>query len=433
MRRLSHCQAHCRARVRVPAWMSAIGISAVLALVSTASGQGTVEVLTLREKPQPVATGSGHVLAGAKVSGRLVSLTDTAVTVEGKGGRVEVLADEVLDVRFLLPKGTVPALSKPAAAWVRLVDGSLIGCRSLSATPKLAKLQTEQLGALSVPAARVSSVRFGRADRGVIESWRELLGREIKRDRLVILKGKTLDYLDGVVGSIDDKQVSFLLDGDEIPVPLARVYGLIFFRKTQAATSAGPACMAALRGGDRFGLSRVSVDGTTCRGTLAGGAKVSVSVSRIERLDFAASRIVYLSAMAPRDVEHVPYFDVTWKYRRDRNLDGGPLKVGGQQFARGLALHSKTRLVYSLAARHRRFQAWMGIDALVGRRGNVHVVISADGKTLLETDVKGTDKPRLVDLDVTGKRELQILVDFGGDLDIADHLDLADARLIRQK
>jgi len=107
--------------------------------------------------------------------------------------------------------------------------------------------------------------------------------------------------------------------------------------------------------------------------------------------------------------------------------------VGGQRFARGLALHSKTRLVYSLAGRHRRFQAWMGIDALVGRRGNVHVVISADGKTLLETDVKGTDKPRLVDLDVTGKRELQILVDFGGDLDIADHLDLADARLIRQK
>jgi hypothetical protein len=75
----------------------------------------------------------------------------------------------------------------------------------------------------------------------------------------------------------------------------------------------------------------------------------------------------------------------------------------------------------------------MGIDALVGRRGNVRVVISADGKPLLETDVRGIDKPRLVDLDVSGRRELQILVDFGKDLDIADHLDLADARLIRQE
>ncbi|HCK52638.1 MAG TPA: hypothetical protein DIC23_05430 [Planctomycetaceae bacterium] len=175
------------------------------------------------------------------------------------------------------------------------------------------------------------------------------------------------------------------------------------------------------------------VEGATCRGTLSGGPGVSVPLEQIDRLDFAGSRIVYLSAITPRDVEHVPYFDVTWKYRRDRNLDGGPLAVGGQQFARGLAMHSKTRLVYTLAARHRRFQAWMGIDALVGRRGNVHVVISADGKTLLETDVKGTDKPQLVDLDITGRRELQILVDFGGDLDIADHLDLAEARLIRKE
>jgi len=238
MRRLSHWQA------RVRALVAAIGFLAMLAWVSTASGQqsgqGTVEVLTLREKPQPVATTSGHILAGVKVSGRLVSLTDSGVTVETKGGRVEVPSTEVLDVRFLLPAGTVPALSKPPAAWVRLVDGSLIGCGAVSATPKLAKLQTEQLGPLSIPAAQVSSVRFGRTDRGVIESWRELLGREIKRDRLVILKGKTLDYLDGVVGSIDDKQIKFLLDGDEIPVPRARVYGIIFFRKSQGRAAAGP-------------------------------------------------------------------------------------------------------------------------------------------------------------------------------------------------
>jgi len=425
MRRLAHRQDRFRALI------PAVAVSSLLACVSAAVGQGTVEVLTLRDRPQPVATSTGHVLAGQKVSGRLVALTKKGVTVEAKGGRVEVPAAEVLDIQFRLPSDAVPEVVKPAAAWVQLNDGSRIGCRGLAATPRQVKLQTEHLGDLTVPAARVTSVRFGKAGRGVIESWRDLLGREIKRDRLVILKGKTLDYLDGVVGAIDEKQVKFLLDGDEIPVPLMRVYGIIFFRKSAATSAAGTVCRAALRSGDSFGLASVSVEGTRCRGTLVSGTAVNVSVQKIDRLDFAASRIVYLSAITPRDVEHVPYFDVTWKYRRDRNLDGGPLKVGGKRFARGLAMHSKTRLVYSLAARHRRFQAWMGIDALVGRRGNVHVVISADGKTLLETDVKGTDKPRLVDLDVAGRRELQILVDFGGDLDIADHLDLADARLIR--
>mgnify|MGYP003493769952 CR=1 FL=1 len=64
-------------------------------------------------------------------------------------------------------------------------------------------------------------------------------------------------------------------------------------------------------------------------------------------------------------------------------------------------------------------------------RGDVHVVIQGDGKTLLETDVKGSDNPQPVDLDVSGIRDLDILVDFGADLDISDHLDLCDAKVIK--
>ncbi|HCK52637.1 MAG TPA: hypothetical protein DIC23_05425, partial [Planctomycetaceae bacterium] len=135
-----------------------------------------------------------------------------------------------------VPGEAVPTSSKPGGARVRLADGSQLSCRALAATPRQVKLQTEHLGELAVPAAKVSAVRFGKAGQGVTESWLELLGRPIKRDRLVILKGKTLDYLDGVVGAITDKHVNFLLDGDEIPVPLSRVYGVIFFRKPGGRT-----------------------------------------------------------------------------------------------------------------------------------------------------------------------------------------------------
>jgi hypothetical protein len=74
-----------------------------------------------------------------------------------------------------------------------------------------------------------------------------------------------------------------------------------------------------------------------------------------------------------------------------------------------------------------------GIDQLVARngRGDVHVVISGDGKPLWEADVRGTGEPQTLDLDVSGVRDLEILVDFGSDLDISDHLDLADARVIQ--
>ena len=183
----------------------------LLVLVPAAVGQQAVEVLTLRDQPQPVATGGGYVLAGEKVSGRLVSLTTAGVTVEGKEGRFPLVpTGEVLDIRFPLTE-QVSKPSKPVAAWVRMVDGSRIGCQTVVATPRQVKLQTRHLGEMAVPAARISSVRFGKTERGVVDSWRDLLGREIKRDRLVILKGKTLDYLDGVVGEINGKQVNFLL------------------------------------------------------------------------------------------------------------------------------------------------------------------------------------------------------------------------------
>ena len=58
---------------------------------------------------------------------------------------------------------------------------------------------------------------------------------------------------------------------------------------------------------------------------------------------------------------------------------------------------------------------------------NLKIVFSGDGKALFDSIIKGTDAPRNLDLDVTDVRDLEILVDFGNNVDIADHLDLGGA------
>ena len=73
----------------------------------------------------------------------------------------------------------------------------------------------------------------------------------------------------------------------------------------------------------------------------------------------------------------------------------------------------------------------MGIDRSIVKYGNVHVIIRADGKVIFEGDCSLGDEPRPLDLDVSQVRDLEIFVDFGKDLDFGDHLDLADARVIR--
>ena len=78
----------------------------------------------------------------------------------------------------------------------------------------------------------------------------------------------------------------------------------------------------------------------------------------------------------------------------------------------------------------------MGIDEEVARRGigNVEVIISGDGKELLNQIVTGLDEPVAVELDVTNVVNFEIFDGFNdkaGNYDMGDWLDLAEARVIK--
>ncbi len=107
------------------------------------------------------------------------------------------------------------------------------------------------------------------------------------------------------------------------------------------------------------------------------------------------------------------------------------MRLDGVQYERGIALHSRTVAVYRLSGPYRRFQAIAGIDDRVRPRGNVRLIISGDGRELLAKTIAGTDAPLEIDVDLTGVRRLTIEVDFGEDLDVADHLDLCEARIVK--
>ena len=312
---------------------------------------------------------------------------------------------------------------------VALTDGSRLSCANVTRSGAELTLETVRLGSLKVPLQSVMNVRFGPPDSKLLDNWNELIDKGAKTDLLVTRKGEVLDYLNGVIGEFDDKTVKFLLDQDEISVNRQKVYGLIY--KRPAAKDAPTICIAEIEGGDKLQLDKIRWDGSEWKGALASGPTLQIPGDKLRSLDFSLGKVRYLSQMEPREVKYVPYFDFTWKYRRDRNIDGGPIRLANRTYSRGLSIHSRTQLRYRLGGEFRSFQAMMGIDQSMGRKGDVQVTISGNGKELLKADVRGVDAPQPIDLDVTGVRDLEILVDFGGDLDIADHLDLADAKVLK--
>ncbi len=379
--------------------------------------------------------------AGAEHQGELKSLAEGKLVLSTEAGEKSIAMEDVLELR-LPEKGGSP--SEPAPKEVLLTDGSRLSCEEVTSTKDEFIFKTTSMGTLKIPAEAVSSVRLAPHSNALAEEWSKLAKRQENKDLLVIPKNNLLDFLSGVVGPISDDKVQFLLGGNPVGVNREKVFGMVYGnRKPPTATAI---CRANLPNKDSVEFQSLTWTGKGFEGRLLSGPVIALPTGTVANLDFSLGKVQYLSDITPRKKEvtvplaidgappspiELSYHDV----KTNQNFTGKPLQLGSKVYARGLCIHSKTELAYRLSKEMRRFQAMMGIDNYVAQNGlgDVHVVIKADDKTLLDTIVRGTDEPKKLDLDVTGVVVLDILVDFVGDddLGVGDHLDLADAKFIK--
>ena len=116
--------------------------------------------------------------------------------------------------------------------------------------------------------------------------------------------------------------------------------------------------------------------------------------------------------------------------QKNRSVWEKEMTIGGKRFRRGLGTHANSEIVYTLDGTCRRFQAWAGPD--MATYGTLGLAVFVDGEKRWESGkmVHG-DAPKLVDVDITGAKELRLLVDDAGNDIMGDHADWADAKLLR--
>jgi hypothetical protein len=253
-----------------------------------------------------------------------------------------------------------------------------------------------------------------------------------KLDRLLLLNGETID---GTVESVDAKTVHFRSELlGELELGLDRIAAIAFASRAVGGAAPPEGVLAIVH----------ARDGTVIRGQLRGlkggrlevralfGATLALDLEAILRVEFRGGRLVYLSDLEPAAAKETPFFDLVWHYRRDRSVDGNPLRLGTRAYPKGLGVHSRSELTYALEGAYRRFLAHVGIDEEVGGKGNVDVQVLVDGTVRFDRKgLRGSDEPVPVALDVAGAKTLTLRVDFGEGLDICDHVDWANARVIR--
>ncbi|MEM8885226.1 MAG: NPCBM/NEW2 domain-containing protein [Planctomycetota bacterium] len=154
--------------------------------------------------------------------------------------------------------------------------------------------------------------------------------------------------------------------------------------------------------GDGFRIARGEVTGK-----LGGGLLVRAPTSHLVSLGFRGGRFEYLSDRAPETVERAPFFpipegpsravmlDFLCPVRTDASPDGGPIRVQGRRYFKGIGVRPATAITWKLDGSFRALDVAGGIDDEVlgpaygrgGGTGSVVFRIELDGKEVWNSGI----------------------------------------------
>ncbi len=374
---------------------------------------------------------------GNSTTGRLQHLSANSLYLKTPEGEVDLPLKQVLSLAPVKPPRAAP--STKASVWIELVDGSRLTAQQFTIHHGTASIEIETDNPIELPAAAIRRVRFSDPDNPKSPAWPADADAPAAADRLIVRAKSGVDLMEGVIGDVTPERVEFKIDDETVPAQRAKIDGLIFFHKT-GEDLPDAACVVDDSSGAHLRAKSVVLAGGRLQVTTLAGPVITPPLESISRLDFSAGKLIYLSDLTPESTHWTSYFDygdslpaVAQYYapRRDEGPERSPLTLGGKTYAKGLSIYSRTEIQYRVPSGVKTLKATAGIDDAVRPLGAVHLVISSDGKPLFDRAITGDDAPVDLDLDVTGAQRLTILVDFGGNQDAGDYLDLADARMLK--
>ncbi len=377
-------------------------------------------------------------LAGPSFRGELVELSAEAVVVQTEGGPRKL---DLADLWELTAAQATAPLDRPATVWVELMDDSLIRGDGYTAAAGTATVRTLTGQPLSIRTAAIRAVRFRdyASAPQFAQRWQEISAAKATGDSLVIRRGENLDQLTGAIREVTDDAVQFESDGETVQAKRTKLEGLLYYHPAAAELPRRSAQVTDVSG-SHWSVKSLRKAGEQLELVTVAGVSASLPLAHLRRIDFSSGNSQWLDALEPQSVSWRPFIQTRLPNEMAARLfephgpgtpGGHPLLLAGQEYDRGLTIRSRTELVYRLSGEFRQFLAVAGIDDRVRPAGNVRLVISGDDRELFAETITGSDEPMPINVDITGVKRLKILVDFGQQLDLADCLDLCDARITK--
>ena len=358
---------------------------------------------------------------------RSLSMEEGLLFAEDTGEVIRVGTDALVTVDFDRPRDPFQG----RRLQINLVKGDRVLGNLVQGDDEKIAVDSPGLGRIRIPLERVRTIQTAAARDGAhreAASW--FIRRSSNEEDAVLLTNG--DIVRGFITGIET---------DGISIEAALGESRIDFRLVVAARIAVGDNQ--LPKGPLFVVSSVDGSRLTCTGFSYGDGKVkaetwfgpdaSIPADRLRRIEVIGGRWEYLTGHDPVSYEQVPMLSVPWPWLTDRNVLGLPLRVAGQDYERGIGVHSRAVLVYDLGAGYSEFVTSAGVDDMSGPWADVSVAILLDGKPVFERTAVG--RGELIGplrFDVSRAGTLTLRCDYGRNGDLQDRFNWIAPALIRK-
>lgn len=336
---------------------------------------------------------------------------------------------EVRRIEIERPQSTATPAAADGTFAITLVGGGQVQVTQIQLLDEAFQLQT-RFGEVIVPIEFV----VGGIHRAVAPADLTLEKPGLDTDRVVVLVEGQGQAVDGLVETVDSEGIEFSFESSTRKLTWDRV--LSFSMASAGLDPAETGVRVTTVDGDRWFGVPVSCDAERLVLKLGQTQEVTITLDRLQRIEAISDRERSLADLEIVSEETKGLLLPPRPWRRHQSVQGGVLRPNRREpgspveYAQGIGMASGTTLVFPCEG-YDRFVSLVAIDASANGYGDCEVVVKVDDQERFRRRLTGADLPVLVDLPLDGAQTLSLIVEYGEGLDLADHVDWCDARLLK--
>lgn len=326
-------------------------------------------------------------------------------------------------------------------AVVELVDGSVLKARHVSIREGHCTIAWLMASPLTLPLSSVRAIQFAADSRSPDDDTprlsltdngmdRALAAASMGNDCLLVKEQSMTTTIEGVLDELTEQEVTFIWGGKPRTVTRDKISAVVLAHSSDVPNLTGW-CNVHFDDGSKIWSQTFELNDGGLKAEMGNGVEVRTPFDRVIELRIRSDRMAFLSDLVPINVIEQALVTYVMPWRRDRNVQGGPLVLDGIAYKKGIGVHARCLLTFKVDGQYDLFAATIGVDDATSGRGDCVFVVLGDGQELFRKRMRGTDAPETLSVKIREVSQLGLQVEPGEDLDLADHADWCDARLIR--